>query len=128
MRDDPDVLCLQELPLWSVERLEAWSGMGAFSARTRHRLGRLGRRPTDIHYGRFRLSLTGQANAAVARRHAVADHRRLVLNSRLFVAREARRLASVFASHWRGQVNGVSLRPYASRPPRATRSYCSTCT
>ena len=55
--------------------------------------GRLGRRPTDIHHGRFRSSLTGQANAVlVARRHAVADHRRLVLNSRLFAAREARRL------------------------------------
>jgi endonuclease/exonuclease/phosphatase family metal-dependent hydrolase len=93
VRDDPDVLCLQELPLWSVERLEAWSGMGAFSARTRHRLGRLGRRPTDIHHGTFRSSLTGQANAVlVARRHAVADHRRLVLNSRLFAAREAHRL------------------------------------
>ena len=92
-RDDPDVLCLQELPQWSLERLEEWTGMGVSSARTRHRLGSLGRRPTDIHHGRFRSSLTGQANAVlVARRHAVADHRTLVLNGRLFAAREARRL------------------------------------
>jgi endonuclease/exonuclease/phosphatase family metal-dependent hydrolase len=91
--DDPDVLCLQELPLWSVARLEEWSGMQVFSARTRHRLGSLGRRPTDLHHGRFRSSLTGQANAVlVARRHAVTDHRTLVLNGRLFAAREARRL------------------------------------
>jgi endonuclease/exonuclease/phosphatase family metal-dependent hydrolase len=92
-RGDPDVLCLQELPLWSVARLEAWTGMAVSSARTRHRLGRLGRRPTDIHHGRFRSSLTGQANAVlVARRHAVAAHRTLVLNNHWFVAREARRL------------------------------------
>jgi endonuclease/exonuclease/phosphatase family metal-dependent hydrolase len=91
--DDPDVLCLQELPLWSVARLEEWSGMQVFSARTRHRLGSLGRRPTDLHHGTFRSSLTGQANAVlVARRHAVTDHRTLVLNGRLFAAREARRL------------------------------------
>jgi endonuclease/exonuclease/phosphatase family metal-dependent hydrolase len=91
--DDPDVVCLQELPLWSVQRLEAWTGMATFSARTRHRLGPLGRRPTDLHHGRIRSLLTGQANAVlVARRHAAADHRRLVLNDRAFVAREARRL------------------------------------
>jgi endonuclease/exonuclease/phosphatase family metal-dependent hydrolase len=96
-RDDPDVLCLQELPLWSLGRLEAWSGMAASSARTRHRLGSLGRRPTDLHHGRFRSSLTGQVNAVlVARRHAVTDRRTLVLNDRLFVAREARRLGLGF--------------------------------
>jgi endonuclease/exonuclease/phosphatase family metal-dependent hydrolase len=90
--DDPDVVCLQELPQWSLERLEEWTGMAASTARTRHRLGSLGRRPTDLHHGRFRSSLTGQANAVlVARRHAVTDHRKLVLNNRLFAAREARR-------------------------------------
>ena len=91
--DDPDVLCLQELPQWSLERLEGWTGMAASTARTRYRLGGLGRRPTDLHHGRFRSLLTGQANAVlVARRHAVAEHRTLVLNGRLFAAREARRL------------------------------------
>jgi len=91
--DDPDVVCLQELPLWSLERLEAWGGMAAASARTRHRLGRLGRKPTDLHHGTLRSSLTGQANAVlVARRHAVTDHRTRVLNDRVFVASEARRL------------------------------------
>ncbi|MGH3018061.1 MAG: endonuclease/exonuclease/phosphatase family protein [Gaiellaceae bacterium] len=91
--DGPDVLCLQELPLWSVARLEEWSGMQAFSARTRYRLGRFGRKPTDLHHGRFRSSLTGQANAVlVAEPHAVTDNRTLVLNDRLFVAREAWRL------------------------------------
>ena len=30
--DAPDVLCLQELPLWALSRLEGWSGMTAFPA------------------------------------------------------------------------------------------------
>jgi len=81
--DDPDVLCLQELPLWSLRHLEEWSGMAVFSARTRHRLGRLGRRPTDVHHGFFRSALTGQANAIlVAKQLSVLDHRRRVLNGR----------------------------------------------
>ena len=93
-KDDPDVLCLQELPLWSLGRLEAWSGMAVFSARTRHRLGQSGPQADGPppRQASARL-LTGQANAVlVARRHAVTDHRTLVLNGRLFVAREARRL------------------------------------
>ena len=84
IRDDPDVLCLQELPLWSLRQLESWSGMTVFSARTRHRLGRLGRRPTDVHHGVLRSALTGQANAIlVAKRLPVLDHRRRVLSGRL---------------------------------------------
>ena len=27
--DRPDVLCLQEVPLWALPKLEEWSGMGA---------------------------------------------------------------------------------------------------
>jgi endonuclease/exonuclease/phosphatase family metal-dependent hydrolase len=91
--DEPDILCLQELPLWSLGQLEAWSAMAMFAARTRHRLGRLGRRPTDLHHGKLGSLLTGQANAVlVARRHTASDHRRLVLNDRAFVMREGRRL------------------------------------
>ena len=75
------------------------SGWRSGPAWPRRRRGRAigsaawGRRPTDLHHGRFRSLLTGQANAVlVARRHAVTEHRTLVLNGRLFVAREARRL------------------------------------
>jgi endonuclease/exonuclease/phosphatase family metal-dependent hydrolase len=81
--DRPEIVCLQELPLWSLEHLERWSGMAVFSARTRHRLGRLGRRPTDLHHGRLRSLLTGQANAIlVAKQLSVLDHRRRVLSGR----------------------------------------------
>ena len=93
-RDDPDVLCLQELPLWSLGRLEAWSGMAVFSARTRHRLGQLGRRPTDVHHGVLRSALTGQANAIlVAKRLAVLEHRRRVLSGRLVEWPQERRVS-----------------------------------
>lgn len=94
---DPDLVCLQEVPVWSLGRLEAWSGMAAFTARTRHRLGRLGRWPTDLHHGTLRSSLTGQANAVlVSRRHAVVGQRTRDLNDHLFVAREAHRLGFGF--------------------------------
>ena len=33
--DDPDAVCLQELPLWSLRHLAGWSGMTAFTAVTK---------------------------------------------------------------------------------------------
>lgn len=87
---DPDVLCLQELPLWSLKRLGGWTGMAVVTARTRYRLGRLGRSLTNLHHGVLRSSLAGQANAVlVARRHTISTHRWLVLNDRPFRSRIA---------------------------------------
>jgi len=65
--DRPDVLCLQELPVWSLPRLEVWSGMRAFGAVARRPLlfgnAELGRVITQLNQGLFRSALTGQANA-----------------------------------------------------------------
>jgi endonuclease/exonuclease/phosphatase family metal-dependent hydrolase len=64
--DRPDVLCLQELPVWSLERLGEWSGMLAFGAvAARPLLGsaELGRVITQLHHGLFRSAVAGQANA-----------------------------------------------------------------
>lgn len=63
--DRPDVVCLQELPLWSLPRLARWSGMKACPARTRRApLGaRAGRALTATHYGVVRSAFSGQANA-----------------------------------------------------------------
>ena len=117
------MLCLQELPLWSLKRLEAWSGMAVFTARTRHRLGRLGRSLTNLHHGLLRSSLTGQANAVlVARRHAVSTHRKLVLNDRRFCAEVTRELRLGAASASAGRRSGVSVRRCASRRPTAGSS------
>jgi endonuclease/exonuclease/phosphatase family metal-dependent hydrolase len=76
--DAPDVVCLQELPLWSLPRLEAWSGMGVRSVRTKR-----GSVPVVVGYvlqhldaRRFRSAITGQANAIlVAERLEILEHR-----------------------------------------------------
>jgi endonuclease/exonuclease/phosphatase family metal-dependent hydrolase len=64
--DAPDVVCLQEVPLWALPRLGGWSGMAAFGApAARARLGsvELGRLVTERNHGLFRSAFTGQANA-----------------------------------------------------------------
>src|SRR5437868_3260803 len=64
--DAPGVVCLQELPVWSLDRLAAWSGMQAFGDVARPPLLRsaeLGRVLTDLHHGLLRSAVTGQANA-----------------------------------------------------------------
>jgi endonuclease/exonuclease/phosphatase family metal-dependent hydrolase len=99
--DDPDVVCLQELPVWSLAQLESWSGMAAVGAvAAPPRLGpvrwpaALGRAVTELQHGLLRSALTGQANAVlVARRHRVVDARTLVLNPSRFRRAQARWLA-----------------------------------
>ena len=81
-------------PALVAVELEQWSGMAMFSARTRHRLGWLGRRPTDVHHGVLRSALTGQANAIlVARQLSVPEHRRRVLSGRRIEWPEERRVS-----------------------------------
>ena len=64
-QDAPDVVCLQELPLWALSRLEDWSGMTALSTVAKRTpvprwLGGLLQRRDPV---RFRSGVTGQANA-----------------------------------------------------------------
>jgi endonuclease/exonuclease/phosphatase family metal-dependent hydrolase len=83
--DSPDVVCLQELPLWSLARLEAWSGMQSFPARTKRAPfgAQAGRVFTSAHYGLLRSAFTGQANAVLVRRdHRVDDLGSLVISER----------------------------------------------
>jgi endonuclease/exonuclease/phosphatase family metal-dependent hydrolase len=78
--DDPDVVCLQEVPIWATGRLESWSGMRAFSAtgaRPLLRNAELGRLVTELNHGILRSAVTGEAVATlVAPRHAVVGERR----------------------------------------------------
>lgn len=80
--DAPDVVGLQELPLWAVKRLGDWSGMSVSWAMTMpSRLGPVARRVTATDPARFRSSFTGQANALLVNPHLEAGrHRRIVLN------------------------------------------------
>ena len=96
--DRPDVLCLQEVPVWALERLAEWSGMTAVGAvAARPTIGplpstpELGRRLTALDHGRFRSAFSGQANAVlVGGRLRVLDERTTVLNSRHFRTAQAR--------------------------------------
>jgi endonuclease/exonuclease/phosphatase family metal-dependent hydrolase len=80
--DGPDVVALQEVPLWALRLLERWSGMTARWLRTMPALlGPLGRVAAYFDPIRFRSAATGQANVIlVHRRYDVGMHRTLVLN------------------------------------------------
>ena len=63
--DRPDVLCLQEVPLWALPRLGRWSGMRARWVVTRRPWlpAWLGGVITRLNNGLLRSALAGQANA-----------------------------------------------------------------
>ena len=64
---EPDLVCLQEVPVWALEYLDDWSGMVAVGAVTSRRpVGReLARRVTALNPGLLRSAVTGQANAVL---------------------------------------------------------------
>jgi len=96
--DAPDLVALQEVPLWALPYLGEWSGMTAVGAvGAPHRIGpvpshaRPGRALTALHHGIFRSAFAGQANAVlVSPRLRVLDERTLVLNPRRFRRAQAR--------------------------------------
>jgi endonuclease/exonuclease/phosphatase family metal-dependent hydrolase len=66
--DGPDVVCLQELPVWALGELERWSGMHAVGAVARRPLLPFGARVvTDLHHGLLRSAVTGEADAILTR-------------------------------------------------------------
>ena len=67
--DRPDVLCLQEVPLWALSKLPRWSGMTERHVVVRPApLGAwLGGLITRFNNGFFRSALSGQANAILLR-------------------------------------------------------------
>jgi endonuclease/exonuclease/phosphatase family metal-dependent hydrolase len=90
--DRPDVLCLQEVPPWALERLGEWSGMTVFGeVAARPSIGpvpstaKLGRRLTEVDPVRLRGAFAGQANAILLAPGLRALERdSIVLNSRAF--------------------------------------------
>jgi endonuclease/exonuclease/phosphatase family metal-dependent hydrolase len=94
--DRPDILCLQEVPVWALSRLEGWSGMRAFGAvAARPLLGSadLGRMITALHVGLLRSACTGQANAILlAPELQPLGTDSIVLNPRSFRRAQARAL------------------------------------
>ncbi len=94
--DRPDVLCLQELPVWALRRLDEWSGMrpfGAVAAKPRLGSAELGRVITELHHGLFRSAVAGQANAILlAQGLQPLSTDSIVLNPRSFRRAQARAL------------------------------------
>jgi endonuclease/exonuclease/phosphatase family metal-dependent hydrolase len=96
--DEPEVVCLQEVPVWALRRLREWSRMQVYGeVAARPSLGPLpstaeiGRAVTELNHGLFRSVFTGQANAILVAPWLRAEARgRLVLNSRRFRRIQAR--------------------------------------
>ena len=81
-QDAPDVVCLQEVPLWALGFLEHWSGMRHVGAVARRPRIPLGRWPTELHHGLFRSAFTGEGGAILAARHyELSDERTAVVSS-----------------------------------------------
>jgi endonuclease/exonuclease/phosphatase family metal-dependent hydrolase len=77
--DHPDVLCLQEVPLWALPRLQRWSGglLARWAVARRPWLpDRLGGWITRLNQGLLRSAISGQANAMLLRPPLVVrEHR-----------------------------------------------------
>src|SRR6478735_3752720 len=73
--DAPGVLLLQEVPVWSLGRLEEWSGMRAHPrvARAPHRPSGVAMWLTRQHTGLFRSRLGGQAMAVLVDRDRASE-------------------------------------------------------
>jgi endonuclease/exonuclease/phosphatase family metal-dependent hydrolase len=72
-RDRPDVVCLQELPVWALPHLEGWSRMHASGAVARRPLLPEGARAvTALQHGLLRSAVTGEADAILTREPARA--------------------------------------------------------
>ena len=67
--DGPDVVCLQEVPVWALRELGPWTGMEAHGAVARPSIGppRLTGAITRLHNGLLRSAIAGQANAILLR-------------------------------------------------------------
>ena len=96
--DRPDLVCLQELPVWALERLDEWSGMTAVAeVAQRPQLGplpstaELGYAITRLNHGLLRSAFTGQANAIlVSPALRVLDRFSIRLNPPTFRRAQAR--------------------------------------
>lgn len=80
--DAPDLVALQEVPLWALGRLSLWSGMTTrWAVTVPALLGPLARRVVDLDPVRFRSTISGQANAILVNpRLEIVGEETLVLN------------------------------------------------
>src|SRR4051794_37938361 len=87
--DDPDVLCVQEVPAAKLGRFTA----GDLASRPKALSAGLGDRITGLNHGVLRSALSGQGNAIlIAPRLRVLAHHKLTLNPWRFRRAKAREL------------------------------------
>jgi endonuclease/exonuclease/phosphatase family metal-dependent hydrolase len=92
--DDPDVLCLQEVPAWALNRFTAGDLAARPAIGPLPITAELGRRLTEPNHGLLRSAFSGQGNAIqVSPRLRVLAHETLTLNTRRFRAAQSRALA-----------------------------------
>lgn len=91
--DEPDVLCVQEVPAWALARFTAGDVAAYPSVGPLRITAGIGRRLTDMNHGVLRSAFSGQGNAIqVSPRLRVLAHDRLTLNPRRFRDAQARQL------------------------------------
>ncbi len=92
--DQPDVLCVQEVPAWALDRFTAGDVAARPSLGPVPIPAELGRRLTDIDHGLLRSAFSGQGNGIlVSPRYRVLSHDVLTLNTRRFRSMQARALS-----------------------------------
>jgi endonuclease/exonuclease/phosphatase family metal-dependent hydrolase len=91
--DDPDVLCLQEVPAWALARFTAGDLAARPAIGPLPITAELGRRLTEPNHGLLRSAFSGQGNALqVSPRLRVLAHETLTLNPRRFRHAQSRAL------------------------------------
>ena len=105
--DGPGIVCLQEVPVWALRQLEAWSGMRSFGAIAASPRGtaELGRWLTELNHGLLRSAFTGQANATLVRRDVEAGEDGILTISE----RGERRVCQRLRVHELGAVGNVHV-------------------
>jgi endonuclease/exonuclease/phosphatase family metal-dependent hydrolase len=98
--DKPDMVFLQEIPVWALDSMAEWSGMQAITDRARKpKLGpfpipaSLGRALTAPNHGKIRSAFAGQGNAVLIPREAtLRKHKSITLNTNPFCEERGREL------------------------------------
>ena len=91
--DEPDVLCVQEVPAWALGRFTVGDVAARPSLGPLPSTAGIGKHVTGIHPGLLRSAFSGQGNAMlVAPALRVLSHEHLTLNPRRFRDAQARKL------------------------------------
>ena len=130
--DDPDILCLQEVPAWALGRFTVGDLAARPSVGPLPITPGLGHWLTAFDHGVLRSVFAGQGNAVVVSpRLRVLSHRTLVLNARRFRMAQARamRLGIVARFAWakeRRIVQAVRLAATDGRPFLVANMHCTS--